>query len=185
MKKLILIAFITLTAVACKKETSLQGYIVESQNKENHITFDVPVSVLQLKMDAATDADKKAYESLKKINIAGVPSKNLDDASFEAEKLKLQTILKNSSYKELMKFKQEGMNATIYYTGKTDAIDEIIAFGYGKKAGVGIARILGKNMNPGNIMQMIRNAKFNIDNLDMNQFKSLFNQQNISEEAVK
>ena len=29
--------------------------------------------------------------------------------------------------------KMKGMNVTVYFTGETDAIEEIIAFGYSKK----------------------------------------------------
>lgn len=178
---LLLVAFVT---VSCKNE-SLQTYLVESQEKEGFITFDLPASVLQLSLDKASEEDKKAYESIKKINITGVPYKNLDETSYEAEKERLKSILKKSSYKELMKFKKDGANAAIYYSGDADAIDEIIAFGYGKEMGVGVARILGENMNPSQILQMVQKAKIDAGNLDLKQFKKIFDENNSSSETAE
>ena len=54
--------------------------------------------------------------------------------------------------------KAKGMNVKVYYTGDTDAIDEVIAFGYNKEAGVGVARLLGENMNPAKIIEMMNSV---------------------------
>ena len=51
------------------------------------------------------------------------------------------------------------MNIKVYYTGNTDAINEVIAFGYGDKNGVGVARLLGENMNPAKIIEMMNSVK--------------------------
>ena len=40
-----------------------------------------------------------------------------------------------------------------------DEIDEVIAYGYSPKMGVGLARILGDNMNPSDIMKMMNEVK--------------------------
>lgn len=65
------------------------------------------------------------------------------------------------------------MNVKVYYTGDTDAIDEIIAFGYSKKVGVGVARLLGENMNPAKIIEMMNDVKLDGDNLES--FGAFFN----------
>ncbi len=179
---LLLVAFVT---VSCKNEASLQSYLVDSQDKKGFITLDVPASVLQLSMDKASEEDKKAFESIRKVNIAGLPYKDTDETTYELEKDKLKTILKGSDYKKLINFKKDGMHAAIYYSGKADAIDEIIAFGYGKKMGVGIARIIGDNMNPGKIMEMMNKAKVDGGNLDLGQFKSLLGGNNQVIEELK
>ena len=77
-------------------------------------------------------------------------------------------------------FKKDDTNAIIYYSGETDAIDEIIAFGYSNKMGVGVARVIGENMNLNNIMKMMQNTKIDGSNLDLNQFKNLFGKTTIS-----
>lgn len=175
MKKLFIYSLLVLSfvTVSCKKEASLQSYLVDSQDKKGFITIDVPASILQLSMDKASEEDTKAFESIRKVNLTGLPYKDTDEATYEEEKGKLKNILKSSDYKKLINFKKDGMHATIYYSGETDAIDEIIVFGYGKEMGVGIARILGDNMNPGKIMQMMENAKVDEGNLDLGKFKSL------------
>lgn len=176
MKKLFKITLLLVSVVmmSCKNEASLQSYLVESQDKKGFISLDVPASVIQLSMDKASEEDKKAYESIRKVNVTGLPAKSTDAATYEAEKNKLKEIMKNSSYKKLMNFKKDGMHATIYYAGETDAIDEIVAFAYGKELGVGVARLLGENMNPAKILDMMQNSKVEGDNLNLSQFKAFF-----------
>lgn len=176
MKKLIIysLLLVTFVTVSCKKEASLQSYLVDSQNKKGFVTLDIPASILQLSIDKASEEDKKAFESIRKVNITGLPFENTDQTTYETEKEKLKEILKNSEYKKLMNFKKDDTNAIIYYSGETDAIDEIIAFGYSNKMGVGVARVLGENMNLNSIMKMMQNTKIDGSNLDLNQFKNLF-----------
>jgi len=170
-------AFVTLLFTSCKKE-SLQSYLVESQEKKGFSHITIPSSIIQLGSLTLSEEEKKAYESINKVNITGLLAKNAAEGQYEKEKETLKSILKNSDYKTLMSFKNNGNNATLYYTGNTDAIDEIIAFGYGDEIGVGIARILGDDMNPNAIMKMLRKTELNAGNLDLNQFKSIFNQVN-------
>lgn len=167
---LLLVAFVN---VSCKNKASLQGYLVDSQDKKGFITLDIPASVLQLSTDKVSEEDKKAFESIRKVNITGLPYKDTDEGTYNTEKDKLKEILNKSDYKKLINFKKDGMHATIYYSGEADAINEIIAFGYGKEMGVGIARILGDNMNPGKIMEMMKKSKVNEGDLDLGKFKSL------------
>lgn len=176
MKKLYIysIMLFALVIVSCNNKESLQTYLVDSQDKKGFISLDIPASVVQLTSDSTSEEDKKAYESIRKINVTGLPYTNTDNATYEAEKKKIKDILSKSSYKKLMNFKKDGMNAAIYYSGETDAIDEIVALGYGKKLGVGIARILGKDMNPAKIMDMMQKAKINTDNVNIDQFKMIF-----------
>ena len=68
----------------------------------------------------------------------------------------------------------KGMKMNIYYTGISDAIDEVIAFGYSKEAGVGVARILGENMNPSKIMEMMQNIEMDPSQLNLKQFNLSF-----------
>ena len=160
MKKLTLIVTITagLLLTSCKKQ-SLQTYLVESQEKAEFVSLDLPSSVIQLSTANASEEDKKAYESIKKINLVALPYNKAKEGQYESEKNTLKEIFKSSDYKKLMNFKNDGKRAVIYYKGETDAIDEIIVFGYGEDAGVGIARLLGDNMNPNAILKMMKNNR--------------------------
>ena len=72
-----------------------------------------------------------------------------------------------------MTMKTKGMNVKIYYTGDTDSIDEVIAFGYNKEAGVGVARLLGENMNPAKVIEMMNSINIDGDNIEKS-FGSFF-----------
>jgi len=64
----------------------------------------------------------------------------------------------------------------LYYIGETSYINEVIAFGYSKDVGVGIARLLGENMNPARIMEMMNSVKLDTDMIKLGQFKAVFNE---------
>ena len=176
MKKItVLLAslFLAFSITSCVNEASLQSYLVKSQDKTGMITFDIPASVLQLRSEGASADAKKALNSLKKINIVAMLYQD-NAAELKAEKEIIQGILKNSKYKSLMRFNQNDMKVSLYYTGEADAINEIIAFGYAADKGVGIARILGENINPGEIIKMMKDVKFDKDGLNLDSFSALF-----------
>lgn len=176
MKKLTTVLsmlFILVFASSCKNEKSLQSYLVESQGKTGFITVDVPTSFLQLKSDDVSEEVKQTLKSIRKVNVVYLPIKGNEDA-YEAEKGKLKNVFTNKDYKNLMTMKAKGMNVSLYYTGDTDSIDEVIAFGYGKEAGVGVARLLGDNMNPAKIIEMMNSIKIDGDNVNLEQFSAIF-----------
>ena len=70
--------------------------------------------------------------------------------------------------------KLQEMNVHVYFTGKTTSLNEIIAFGYKDGLGVGVARLLGKNMNPANINTMLNKLKIDTNNLNLEQLSAVF-----------
>lgn len=177
MKKLTILfslAFLVLFASSCKNEKSLQNYLVESQDKSGFIAIDIPTSFLQVKSDDVSEEVKETLKSIRKVNVVALPIKG-NEITYEVEKTKLKDIFKdNKDYKSLMTMKAKGMNVSLYYTGDTDSIDEVIAFGYGKEVGVGVARLLGDNMNPEKIIEMMNNIKIDADNINLDQFSAIF-----------
>lgn len=176
MKNIYIIAVVMLSVMftSCKKET-LQTYLVAVKEQPNFVTLDFSTSMLPLKMsEKASVEDKKALESVRKINVAFLQKNKATDVEIEAEKQKLKSILKKSDYKKLMKFNNKGTSGTIYYSGKTDAIDEIIAFGYSDDFGVGVIRLLGDNMNPNALKNMIKSVELDDDNGKMKKLKGVF-----------
>lgn len=152
---MLLVAF---TITSCKKEATLQTYLVAKQENPKFTTLDFSTSLFPFKIkENASEADKKAYESVRKINVAFLTKDKATDAEIKAESEKLKTILSTSDYKTLMKFKQNGADIKIYYKGEPEAIDEMIVSGYSEEMGVGIARLLGDNMNPTALMSMANN----------------------------
>jgi hypothetical protein len=73
-----------------------------------------------------------------------------------------------------MSVKVKGMNVNMYYSGDTENIAEVIAFGYGENTGVGVARLLGKKMNPLKIIETLSSMDFDANNPDLKQFSKIF-----------
>jgi len=160
---------------SCENEKTLQEYLVESQEKTGFIAVDIPTSFLQLKSEEVSDDVKTTLKSIRKISVIALPIKGKEEM-YDEEKAKLKSIFKNNKeYKTLMSMKAKGVHTTIFYKGNTASIDEVIVFGYGKKAGVGVARLLGNKMNPAKIIEMMNAVKFDARNLNLEQFNAVFN----------
>ena len=179
MKKTTLLfslVFLVLYASSCKNEKSLQGYLVNTSGKEGFYTGDLPVSSVLSAKAAVTEDVKETIKSIKKINVAFLIKNEENSAAYEIEKKKLKNIFKdNNTYKNLMSMKAEGMNVKVYYSGATNAVNEVVVFGYGNEAGVGVARLLGENMNPAKIMATISSMDFEESSASLKQFSKIFN----------
>ncbi len=169
------IILLVLFTYSCKNEKSLQSYLVDTIGKEGFYSGDFPVSsILSAKADVSADV-KKVIKSVKKINIVFLSKTADNNAAYEIEKGKLTAIFKgNDTYKSLMSMKVKGMNVNMYYSGDTENIDEVIAFGYGENTGVGVARLLGEKMNPVKIIETLSSTNFNDDNPALQQFSKMF-----------
>lgn len=170
--KLFALACLMVLISSCKNEKSLQSYLVESQEKAGFMYGDLPVGSMLTAKTEVSDEVKETMKSIKKINIAFLRKTDDNTAAYEAEKATLKNIFTSDAYKSLGRVKAKGMNVNMYYSGDTNAIDEIIAFGYSKKAGVGVARLLGDNMNPAKILEMMNSVKLDGDNLES--FSAIF-----------
>ena len=67
----------------------------------------------------------------------------------------------------------KGMKVSIYYNGDASDINEVIVFGYSKKTGVGLARVIGDNMRPSKIIKMLEYLKIDSNKLGLQQFKEV------------
>ncbi|CAL2101062.1 conserved protein of unknown function [Tenacibaculum sp. 190130A14a] len=175
MKKYVIytMSILMFALVSCNKP-SLQKYIVESQDNSKFVTLDFSSSILPIKMkEGASESDKEAYASIRKVNVAFLPKNKATEEELTAERQKIKGIFKNSDYKVLMKFNDKKGKATLYYIGETDAIDEIVGFVDSKEMGVGVARLLGENMNPNAIMKMMRSVDVDEDSGQLESLKNM------------
>ena len=85
MKKVVIILSVLAIFVSCSQQKTIQTYIVEKQDKPGFMSVDLPMSLIQLKTDIAPLDVKKTYESIKKVNLLGLPYLNNDEA-YEIEK---------------------------------------------------------------------------------------------------
>ena len=173
MKKAVIILSVLAIFISCNQQKTIQTYIVEKQDKPGFMSVDLPMSLIQLNTDKAPLEVKEAYGSIKKVNVLGLPYLNNNEA-YEIEKKAILSILNNSTlYKNLMKMDMNGMRISIYYNGDAKDINEVIVFGYSKKIGVGVARVIGNHMNPTKITQMAEYLKIDPNQLNLQQFEQV------------
>ena len=148
--------------------------MVDNQDKPGFMSVDLPLSFIQLTTNKLPNDVKESYQSIKKINLLGLPYLN-NKENYETEKKEISQILNNSSlYKKLMKMDMNGVRISIYYNGDANDINEVIVFGYSKQIGVGIARVNGKNMNPTKISQLASYIKIDPKQFGLQQLKQVF-----------
>ncbi len=154
-----LILGMALALTSCSSEPSLQQYYVDSQEKENFVTTTIPKSILGLDVSNMSESSQQAYNSINKVNVLYYPMNNGNMTTFEKENTTLKSIISSDNYKTLMKHKQDGMSMQVVYEGDSKDIDEVIVYGMANEVGLGVARILGDDMNLGSIMKMMEEIK--------------------------
>ncbi len=158
MKKLTAtLSFLVLALLwGCSSTQSLQEYYVDNAENPNFISLDLPASILNLDEVDLTEEQRTAVESLRKLNILAFRKTSENSAEYEVEKTKVNTILKNSKFKELMKLNSSYGKGSVKYLGEADAIDEVVIYGNSNEKGFALIRVLGKDMNPAYLMQLMQ-----------------------------
>ncbi|CAM4136978.1 DUF4252 domain-containing protein [Gillisia limnaea] len=156
------IKFIGLVALgllfSCNNEESLQQYYVANQGNNEFVAIDVPTSMFT-SSDSLSPEQKATMETIKKINLLAIPKKAENIQIIEDEQIKISEILKNEKYELLMRYGGGDTRVEIYYTGDEEAVDEIIVYGFDQDRGMGLARVLGDDMNPGDILSLFRSLE--------------------------
>lgn len=171
--KYILLTFTAVFLTSCGDSVSLQRYYVDNQEAKNFITQDVPLSMVKLDKTNFTEDQKEAYNSVSKLNFLGYKANESEVETYKAELAKVNTILKDSKYKDLMEFSDKGNKIVVKYIGDEEEADEVVVFGSAKELGFGIVRILGDDMSPDKIAVLI-NAMQKA-NVDENQIEEIMN----------
>ena len=154
--------------MSCTSEPSLQKYFVEKSENKNFISFDVSPSILNVDQTKLSEEQKAALKSFEKMNVLAFKLNDKNQTDFSTERQEVNLILKNEKYQQLMKFGSGKEGASISYVGEDNHINEFILYGNKKDAGFAVVRILGKDMNPNNVMTLIsimKDSKMNLDQL--------------------
>jgi hypothetical protein len=162
---------VLLTLISCNSEPSLQKYFVENTEKKDFIALDVSSNILNLDKAKLSAEQNEALKSFDKMNILAFKANDKNQALFETERAKVKAILKDPKYQELMKVGSGKDGASISYVGTDENIEEFVVFANRKENGFAVVRVLGKNMNPNNIMTLMTVLKQS--NIDMEQLKPL------------
>lgn len=155
IKKLIVLALIITTFASCNNGPTLQTFYVDNELKPGFTTFDVPTSFINVENIELTDQQEKAYNSVDKLNVLAFRLDKKNTEAYKTELANLEVILSNDKYEDLM----SGGNSTdgrftVKMIGESDKIDELIILGNAKNKGFIIARILGDDMNPTDLMSL-------------------------------
>ncbi|MRX38264.1 DUF4252 domain-containing protein [Flavobacterium sp. LC2016-23] len=160
-----------LTLISCESKPSLQKYFVENTDNKNFIALDVSPSILNLDKAKLSAAQTEALNSFDKMNILAFKANATNALEFDTERAKVKAILKDPKYQELMKFGSGKEGASISYVGTDENIEEFVVFVNKKENGFAVVRVLGKDMNPNNIMTLMSVLKQS--KIDMEQLKPL------------
>lgn len=153
--KIVSVVMVLLIA-SCSSQQSLQEYYVDNQENPNFISLDIPASILKMDEVDLNAKQKEAVESLRKFNLLAFRKTADNAAEYQAEKAKVKEILKDGDFVELMKINSSYGKGVIKYLGDEDAIDEVIIYGDSKDKGFALVRVLGKDMNPAHVMQLMQ-----------------------------
>lgn len=152
-----LVYLITILALtACSSTQSLQEYYVDNSENPNFLSFDVPTSILNLEKADLTSKQREALQSLKKLNILAFKKTTENAGAYKTEKANVKSILADKKFTELMKMNTTYGKATVKYLGTEDAIDEVIIYGDSDDKGFALIRVLGDNMNPAHLAQLLQ-----------------------------
>ena len=156
---------------SCNSEPTLQKYFVKNSEKKSFVALDLSSSILNLEKTKLTSEQKTALASFDKMNVLVFKLDKTNQAEYDSESQKVTQILKGKEYQELMKVGSGKDGASVSFVGDENNIDEFILFAKKKENGFAVVRILGNDMNPSNIMNMI--SLLNSSNIDMEQLKPL------------
>jgi hypothetical protein len=162
---------VIMTLVSCNSDPSLQKYFVENTDNKDFIALDVSPSILNVEKTKLSAEQNEALKSFDKMNILAFKANAANQVQFESERAKVKAILKDPKYQQLMSFGSGKDGASISYVGTDDNIEEFVVFANRKENGFAVVRVLGKNMNPNNIMTLMSVLKES--KIDMEQLKPL------------
>lgn len=156
IKSILVLVTASFILISCGKEISLDKYYVTHQEQQGFMVLDVPTDILEFDSKSLSENEKMAYKSVKKLNFLGFKKNDTNTVTFEVEKKNVKAILEQEKYQELIKFSNDGKSGVVMYTGDSNAIDEVILFGADEEQGFAVVRMLGDDMNPKRIYDLVR-----------------------------
>jgi hypothetical protein len=176
IKKSIVMMLLAVAFTSCNQGPTLQTYYVDNELNPGFSSFDVPTSVINVEKVDMTEEQKDAYNSVDKLNVLTfmINEENAENYKLELENVK--EILKNPKYEELMRGSTDDGRFVVKFLGESElSIDELIVFGSASDRGFMIARILGDNMNAGELIKLgnvLQNA--NIEDSQLSNLTDFF-----------
>jgi len=162
---------ISLFLISCNSEPTLQKYFVENTENKNFVALDVSPDILNVDKTKLSVAQIDALKSFDKMNVLAFRLNDTNKVEFETERAKVDLILKDKKYQQLMKFGSGKEGASVSFVGTDEHIEEFVFYANKKENGFAVVRILGKDMNPTSVMTMM--SVLQQSNIDLEQLKPL------------
>lgn len=172
IKNIALMVILIATLTSCNQGVTLQTYYVDNELKPGFTTLDIPTSFLNLEEANLSEEQIEAYESIDKLNMLAFVVDNDNKEQFTKEVETVTTILKDAKYQELLR---GGSNKDgkfiVKFLGDADSLDELILFGHSPEQGFAVVRVLGDDMNAGQIVKLVNSIQqSDLDNNQISQF---------------
>jgi hypothetical protein len=172
MSKFIVVFVCALVLFSCDSKPSLQKYFVEKTESSKFIAVDLSPNIIKTNKVNLSETEKAALESFDKMNVIAFKSDSTDVTGYETEITEVKTILKEETYQQLIKFGSGNDGAAIYFVGNDDEhIEEFVVLAQKKENGFAVIRVLGNDMNPNHVLNMLRLLQKS--NLDLEQLQPL------------
>ncbi|MFN7044394.1 MAG: DUF4252 domain-containing protein [Flavobacterium sp.] len=171
MKRIILIVCGTIALWSCESKPTLQKYFVEKTESSEFVALDIAPSIINTEKVTLSSSEKEALESFEKMNILTFKANDKNREVYQKEITEVKEILKDETYQELMKVGSGKDGATVYFVGEDEHIEEFVLLANKKENGFAIVRVLGNDMNPTHILNML--SLLQKSQVDMEQLKPL------------
>ena len=172
MKKLLLLVSCMIMLYSCEDKPTLQKYFVKNTESPKFIALDLASNIIKTDKVALSETEKAALESFEKMNILAFRADSINTSEYDKEIKEVKAILKDESYQQLMKAGSGNDGAAIYFVGNDDEhIEEFVVLAGKKENGFAVVRVLGNDMNPTHIMNML--SLLQKSQVDMEQLKPL------------
>lgn len=172
MEKLLLFVSTVILIWSCEEKPSLQKYFVENTESSKFIAVDLAPSIIKTDKMSLSETEKAALASFEKMNILAFKTDSTNSTGYEQEIKEVKAILKDESYQQLMKAGSGNDGAAIYFVGDDDEhIEEFVVLAGKKENGFAVVRVLGNDMNPTHIINML--SLLQKSDVDLDQLKPL------------
>lgn len=168
-------ALLTMLFSSCNNEATLQQYFVEKSEVTPFVTLDLPPTVF-VTSDSLSAEEQAAVDNFKKLNVLVYPlSERRTTPEFIAERERVNKILENPEYQELMSFGSGQDRASLRFVGTQDNIEELVLFASQKETGFAIVRVIGKDMDANSVATLINmRGKVNLNAEGLAPLKAVF-----------
>jgi hypothetical protein len=172
MKKIIVVFACVLILFSCDYKPSLQKYFVENTESSKFIAVDLAPSIIKTDKMPLSQTERAALASFEKMNILAFKTDSTNRTGYDQEIKEVKAILKDDSYQQLMKAGSGNNGAAIYFVGDDDEhIKEFVILAGKKENGFTVVRVLGNDMNPTHIINMLNLLQKS--DVDLDQLKPL------------